>query len=171
MSEHTNFILTPLSRILDEATCAVMRLPDGMESIPLVDYLFHSIFLKMTGAQEQKFKCICWEIATRDYEFRYKWLEGKSDAKIGGCSTLEDKNRVYQLIVNHLYAPDATKYANFDHEYSGKRGDIVKTTKKNIERFYSNSLLKPTSRLFNAYKDIVKQIDANSIIKNNGIFR
>ena len=170
MSEHTNFILSPLSRILEEATCAVMRVPDGMCSIPLVDYLLHSVFLKMTGAQEQKFKCICWEIATRDYEFRYKWLAGQGDAKIGGCSTMEDKNKVYQLVVNHLYAPNAIQYTNFDHEYSGIRGDIVKKAKNDINRFYNTSILRSTSRLFNAFKDISKQIDANFIIKNNGIF-
>ena len=29
-----------------------------------------SIFMKMTGAQEQKMKCICWEIATIDFDLR-----------------------------------------------------------------------------------------------------
>ncbi len=170
MSEHSKFILTPLSKVLDEATCAVMRVTEGMEATPLVDYILHSIFLKMTGAQEQKFKCICWEIATKDYDFRYKWLEGQGNAKIGGCSTFDDKNKVYQQVVDHIYQPDATRFADFDHEYSGIRTDIVKQTKKKIQCFYNNPILKSTGRLFNVYANIVNQIDANFIIRNNGIF-
>ena len=44
MSEHSKFILTPLSKVLDEAACAVMRVTEGMEAIPLVDYILHSVF-------------------------------------------------------------------------------------------------------------------------------
>jgi hypothetical protein len=36
-----------------------------------------SIFIKMTGFQEQKLKCIVWELATDDYEYRYHKLTDK----------------------------------------------------------------------------------------------
>ena len=41
---------------------------------PLYDYVLQTTFLKMTGSQEQKLKCIQWELATDDYEYRYDIL-------------------------------------------------------------------------------------------------
>ena len=66
-SEHTDFILSPLSDILEEGFLACQAVGDGIESYPLCDYVLQSLFLKLTGAQEQKLKCICWDLATKDY--------------------------------------------------------------------------------------------------------
>ena len=68
---HNNFILSPLSRILEDLTIATAGIY-GIETYPLCEYLMQSSFLRMTGAQEQKMKCICWELATNDYEYRYE---------------------------------------------------------------------------------------------------
>ncbi|BFK46691.1 hypothetical protein I180019D1_21010 [Alistipes sp. i18-0019-D1] len=50
----------------------------------------------MTGFQEQKLKCILWELATDDYEFRYKLLSNsKSTSKsYGECSRYDDKKNI-----------------------------------------------------------------------------
>ena len=47
----------------------------GNTDCALKDYFLSSIFLRMTGAQEQKLKCICWEIATHNYDFRYEYMK------------------------------------------------------------------------------------------------
>ena len=49
----------------------------------------------MTGAQEQKLKCICWELATHDYEFRYKFVQGHKGFSFGEMSSKDDKERLY----------------------------------------------------------------------------
>ena len=60
MSKHDKFILTPMSTILEEAIQASSGIGSGIETYPLCDYIMQSIFLKMTGYQEQKMKCIAW---------------------------------------------------------------------------------------------------------------
>lgn len=79
---HKKFILSPLSDILKNATSATFGLRNGIETYPTFDYILQSVFLKMTGAQEQKMKCICWELATYDYDYRYKRFTQKT---LGEC--------------------------------------------------------------------------------------
>ena len=67
ISQHSEFILTPLIKILIDGVSACHAIGDGMDSYPMGEYLMQSLFLKMTGAQEQKMKCICWDLATTDY--------------------------------------------------------------------------------------------------------
>ena len=47
------FIETPISIILREAVVASTAIGNGIETYPVNDYILHSIFLKMTGAQLQ----------------------------------------------------------------------------------------------------------------------
>ena len=72
-----------------------------------------SVFLKMAGAQEQKMKCICWELATEDYEYRYKRYNGKWD--LGECSNYEAKKIVYQDLIEQINKQE--------HSYKGLNPD------------------------------------------------
>ena len=85
---HTDFILTPIKTILDEGVNACQSLPSGIESFPISEYHFQSLFLRMTGASEQKMKCIFWQMATDDVQYRYKYLNYQG---IGECSTYASK--------------------------------------------------------------------------------
>ena len=67
MNNHTEFILSPITGILKDVVSASTGIGSGIETYPLCDYIMQSVFLKMTGFQEQKMKCICWELATNDY--------------------------------------------------------------------------------------------------------
>ncbi|MFR4528721.1 MAG: hypothetical protein ACLT36_03995 [Streptococcus salivarius] len=93
MSKHTDFILTPITTILEEAVAATNSIGDGIETYPLCDYILQATFLKMTGFQEQKMKCIAWELGTNDFEFRYWWLE---KANLGTYSAYDQKNSIYK---------------------------------------------------------------------------
>ena len=73
MSEHAGFILSPLSDILREGNSACRGIGDEMASFALSEYVMQTIFIKMTGALEQKMKCICWDMATKDFEYRYDY--------------------------------------------------------------------------------------------------
>ena len=90
-NNHTKFILTPLTMIVDEAVNACKGLGYGIETYSLSEYVFQTTFLKMTGASEQKLKCICWDCATYDYDYRYRFLK----KNYGECSRYEDINIVY----------------------------------------------------------------------------
>ena len=96
MSVHKDFILTPITEILDEAANATHCVQQGIDIYPLSDYIMQSIFIKMTGAQEQKMKCICWDISTYDFEARYSIYHNWS---FGECSSLSDKNKILSVII------------------------------------------------------------------------
>lgn len=99
MSKHTDFILTPNSEILKEFVSANKGIGNGIETYSLSEYTFQSVFLKLTGAQEQKMKCICWELATDDYEYRYERYTKK---RLGECSDYDEKNTVYKDLISAI---------------------------------------------------------------------
>lgn len=101
-STHGDFILTPIYSILEEAVNAMVGIGDGIEIYPLKEYVLQSIFLRMTGMQEQKLKCICWELAHRDLEYRYDLLK----KPLGECSNKDDKTNVYKALTSRLYWHD-----------------------------------------------------------------
>lgn len=104
-SEHTDFILSPLSDILMEGFLACQAVGDGIESYPLCDYVLQSLFLKLTGAQEQKLKCICWDLATKDYDYRYEYLNRKN---YGECSNYDSKNGIFKDLISIIQKKDGS---------------------------------------------------------------
>ena len=88
---HYKFITTPISEILEEAVSACKGIGNGIETQPLCEYIMQTTFLKMTGASEQKLKCICWEMATYDFEYRYQKLQNP----LGECSSYKDKKIIF----------------------------------------------------------------------------
>lgn len=96
---HTEFILTPLEDILIDGFNACEGVADRIDSFPMKEYFMQSLFLKMTGAQEQKLKCICWEMATNNYQYRYEYLNMK---KYGECSSYKDKNDIFHDILTNI---------------------------------------------------------------------
>jgi len=89
-NNHNSFILTSITKILEEAISTTIGIGDGIETYALYDYVMQSVFLKMTGAQEQKMKCICWELATNNYGYRY---DRYTKNPIGGCSQYKEKEQ------------------------------------------------------------------------------
>ena len=77
--KHEEFILSPIEQILEDAANATKLLNIRIEAFPLNDYILKSVFLEMTGFQEQKFKCIAWDIATENFEFRFDYLHNYAD--------------------------------------------------------------------------------------------
>ena len=100
---HTEFILEPLYETLKKGINACSALTDGIENYPLGEYYMQSLFLRLTGAQEQKMKCICWELATNDYEYRQDYLRNKT---YGECSSYTDKNGIFHDIIECIQRID-----------------------------------------------------------------
>ena len=104
MINHEKFILAPIESVLKEAIVANYGIGSGIETYPVNEYVMNSVFLKMTGFQEQKLKFITWEIASNDLEYRRKLLN--NDDKLGECSTFEAKNKVYRRLVESITSLD-----------------------------------------------------------------
>lgn len=102
---HNQFIQTSITKILEEMISASRGVGDGIETYAVYDYILQSTFLKMTGAQEQKFKCICWELATNDYEYRY---ERYTKNPLGECSKYSEKFQVYKDLINQIKIYDSS---------------------------------------------------------------
>lgn len=98
-SEHSGFIVKPLAEILKDGLSASKGVGDSMEGYPIADYLMESLFIRMTGAMEQKLKCICWDMATLDYDYRYDFLNKKN---YGECSDYRSKNGIYNDIIDAI---------------------------------------------------------------------
>lgn len=133
-SYHTNFILSPILNILRETVTACTGVGEGIETQSLCEYVLQTTFLKMTGASEQKLKCICWEIATYDYEYRHKYLR----KNYGECSRYADKNSIYVDLKTEITKIDETFSISSifeDIDISQKiSGYIVKKAIKNQQK-------------------------------------
>ena len=132
MSVHSKFILTPIETILDEASNITRGIGGGIEIYPVWEYILQSILLKMTGAQEQKMKCICWEIASVDYDIRrdiyIKW-------DLGECSTFKHKRKILKYLLEAL-----KKIKNdFNVESTIDLNKIFFDTKDILKKFYEES--------------------------------
>lgn len=134
MHSHNDFITSSITIILNDVVTANALIGAGIETFPLGEYVMQSAFLKMTGFQEQKMKCICWELATRDYTYRYKRF---SQNQLGECSTYKEKKIVYQDLIEqiNLLKP------NFDVSTSLNRDEIKRQMLASIHQIIHNSNL------------------------------
>lgn len=105
MSQHDKFLRTSIVSIFEEASNALSALSSSINSFMMREYIMQTIFLKMTGFQEQTMKCLCWERATVDYEYRYERF-GNPRGKLGECSRFDEKCSVYGDMIDALKKKD-----------------------------------------------------------------
>lgn len=162
MKKHTNFILSPITNILKDAVTASAGIGNGIETYPLCNYIMQSVFLKMTGFQEQKMKCICWELATNDYDYRYKRFSQKT---LGECSCYDEKKIIYQDLIHQIkkYIPD------FNIATTINKQDLLTLTISEVKDIFSGTnLLIWNQSNFNEYEKIIKMnIHCFSNIEND----
>jgi len=136
--EHLTFIRTSLAKVMRDVVSSAALLGDGMEFYAVQGNILQSLFLQMTGAQEQKMKCICWELATNDLKYRYeRYYKGWS---LSECSSLQSKNTVFKDLMKVirtyepafvLYSDDAAKEALRNSVLQMVKGIFLRT---NIQR-------------------------------------
>lgn len=134
MKNHNIFILKPITDILKDVVTASAGIGSGIETYPLCDYIMQSVFLKMTGFQEQKMKCICWELATNDYDYRRVLLSNED--RLGECSSYPDKNNIYKRLVEQIRTYDSDFNAS-----AIEKKRIRRNTTSNIKNIFSNTNL------------------------------
>lgn len=167
MSKHSKFIETPIFNILQECVLACNGLDDGIETQPLHEYIMQSVFLKMTGASEQKLKCICWEMATEDYEYRRDYIKNNH----GECSSYKDKNDIYNEIIKNIkkYEPSFNASGLIDD-----KAKFLNDLKDKITNLIENSIIsKWLEREFAFFKSKngSGNVKDSQICNNNGLFQ
>ena len=165
MKSHNLFIQKPITDILRDAVTASAGIGNGIETFPLCDYIMQSVFLKMTGFQEQKMKCICWELATNDYDYRRVLLSNED--RLGECSSYPDKNNIYKRLVEQIRIYDSDFNAI---TIENKR--IRRETISNIKKIFSNTNLliwgqEEFIEFVNIWRDVKGACFAN---ENNSLF-
>lgn len=121
IKENVEFFLEEISQILSNLT-------NEVDSYPLKNYILKSVFLQMTGAQEQKFKSIAWEFSSDDYEFARTYKSFASE----GFSRYESKKKLYKKIKSKL------KINEFDVK---EKIAIFNETMNVFNNYLDNSLL------------------------------
>lgn len=128
MSKHEKFIFTPITNVIEEMITATSCIGSGIENYPLWDYILQSTFTKMTGFQEQKLKCIDWELATNGFEYRREFI---SNTEKGEYSTYRAKNMVYKALIDEIVRYSGISKKSFMDAM--KRESIIKP-QENIEK-------------------------------------
>ena len=147
MAKHNDFIFSSIEHVLEEGINALSSISDGIETYHLNEYIMKSVFLKMTGFQEQKFKCIAWELATEDYEFRRIFL---NDFAKEGFSTYDSKQKLYKSLMGIL------ERSEFSEEV---RKTIVDESIKCIVKLIDDSTVKYWNEYkYNDFKQQIKSI-------------
>jgi len=164
MNYHDEFILSPIIQILDDVVTASSAIGSGIETYPLCDYIMQSTFLKMTGFQEQKMKCVSWELASNDYEYRYEFTKNP----LGECSSYKEKQLVYKNLV---------KFILKHHQAFNIKSDINKTSIlansiSEVKDIFSNTNLSIwAQQSYNEYTDICNGIKTIHFANdNNNLF-
>ena len=134
-SIHKEFITSSITGILKDVVAASIGIGNGIETFPLCDYVMQSVFIKMTGFQEQKMKCIIWELATIDFNYRRSLLG--NDDKLGECSSYTDKNKIYKRLVEQIQKYDS----KFDVKEDINAKDILEDTIKCVKIEFANTNL------------------------------
>ena len=168
---HTDFILSPITDILKDVTSASVGIGSGIETFPLCDYVMQSVFLKMTGFQEQKMKCVCWELTTTDYEYRYEFTKNP----LGECSSYNEKQTIYKGLVEQI----KKRSSNYQKLTDTDKNLIITKINHEIPNIFNNTNLSIWSqKRYSEYKSIWSGIekkhfvsDGNSLFAeiNNGI--
>ena len=148
MNQHKNFILTPVSAVLEEAILAIRHIGNGIETYQLADYLMQSIFIKMTGAQEQKIKCIAWELATNDFNFRREFLRDFPSE----FSAYKDKGKLYRKLIEQI------KLVKEDFKTDKLNKSLILNNSSVESYLYQTNLFVWSQKDFTNFKNIWKDI-------------
>lgn len=148
---HTDFILSPIADVLKDVVSASTGIGSGIETYPMCDYVMQSVFLKLTGFQEQKLKCVCWELATMDFEYRYDY----HTKPVGERSSYNDKQAIYKDLVEQITkrSPGFDIHDNIDKDF------ILTTTSDVVKKiFYNTNLSIWSQKSFNEYSTIWRNV-------------
>lgn len=149
---HEDFILTSASKVLKDALYAMSILSPNIKTWPSKEYLLQALLLKLTGFQEQKLKCIRWELATDDYTYRYKHFSSTATIRFSEGSSLDDKNSVFKDLRTALLEMEGTdSYDMFITTLSQSAYDAARIE---LQLLKSSSIYQLIARQCNDFEDL-----------------
>lgn len=160
MNQHKKFILTPITNILQQAIVATKNIGNGIETFPLADYVLQSVFIKMTGAQEQKMKCLMWEMAHNDFEFRYDFLKESH----GEYSNYHDKQKVYNSLIKQILIVEKTFLIK---DKIDKRNILASSKLENLLK--DSNLIVWSEKSFTNYRKLWSEIQNKHFANQNKV--
>jgi hypothetical protein len=155
---HRDFILSPITALIKDVLSASAGIGDGIETFPLCDYVMQSAFIKMTGFQEQKLKCICWEMASVDFEYRYDY----STKPLAERSAYNDKQTVFKDLVGQI----KKRLPSFNIPDDIDKDKILNNTDTSII-FNKTNLSVWSQKRFNEYEKIWEKIEKKHFATND----
>ncbi len=156
--KHTDFILSPITSLLSETVAACVGVGHGMGTSTIAEHIMQSLFLRMTGFQEQKMKCICWELATYDYDYRYMRFK---QSTLGECSNYREKNQVINDIISCIRKIDDSCGILDDVA----KAHIIESVINDMDDILTDTnLYKWKCRQYEDYKLIVGQIRPKNLL-------
>lgn len=161
MNNHTEFILSPIADILSDVLNSSAGIGDGIETFPLCDYVMQSVFLKMTGFQEQKMKSVCWGLASNDYEYRYEFTK----TPLGECSNYRDKQIIYKDLIKQIKKRSPIFNVQTDLDKTKILADTALQIK---DKFGGTNLSIWAQKSFNEYESIWSQIQLIHFANDEG---
>lgn len=157
---HIPFILKPAAYLVKDAMCSLNATSGGIEAYPICGYILHSLFLKLTGAQEQKLKCICWEMACRDYDYRYERFERN---RYSECSDYKDKCMVYKDLLDEIKKYDEAFVVD-----NALKNQILADWRTATQQLFNDSLLvKNFKNSYDEFLTMVAHIDEKWIMNGS----
>lgn len=161
MRVHEKFIKSSIINILNQAIQSVSACGNGMETYPLCEYVMQSTFLQMTGFNEQKLKCILWELATDDFEFRRDFLRNNYNE----CSSYKDKEQIFKDFIKEINKNNCNFSAN------EIRLDLFESVKNECKSVFEYSLMKIwLPRQYEHYIQFLRTVTDDCFLKNNTLF-
>lgn len=157
---HKDFILSPITDVLKDVVSASAGIGSGIETFPMCDYVMQSVFLKMTGFQEQKLKCVCWELASVDFEYRYDY----NTKPVGERSSYNNKQSIYKDLVEQI----KKRSSSFNVPNDIDKDKILATTTNAIKNIFDKTNLSIWSqKSFNEYGTIWSEIEKKHFANDN----
>ena len=148
---HTDFILSDILSVIESGIDCVATLPEEIVCYPSVEFILQTLFLRVTGFQEQKLKCVMWQLATHDFDFRYKYLKG--EFQLGECSKWSDK----KIVFDHLKRQN--KKVGVDVIDEDEARDIYSDTVDRYIALFQESVFSVwLPRDYNHFLDMIKDI-------------
>lgn len=165
MGKHDEFIMTPISSVIREAVTSSFGIGVGINTFPVSEYVMQSLFIKMTGFQEQKLKCIVWEIATNNLNYRRTLLSGTE--QLGEYSNYQAKNIIYKRLIEAIKIYDE----NFAVEEYVDRKIILENSLSVVKEILKGTNLSQWSQKKFKYFMDAKITEENQFMLNDTLFK
>lgn len=130
LMNNSKFINYSVLSILNEVKISTIGLSNNMGAYPIIEYIFNSLFLKITGLLEQKLKTIIFELGSNNIDIRYDILNGEFKT----YSLDFNKNKILKELIKQTVIFSTNK------KYTINYVNLWKNSVENINKIFDKSI-------------------------------